>query len=69
MYVNQCPRCGSISFEHLATHSYCWECNYSPESDLGLRAWRKIEFPRKPGKPNSKVLLGRQVLNLPDPRA
>lgn len=29
----RCPRCGSLSLEHLQTHSYCWECNYSPDLD------------------------------------
>lgn len=28
----KCPRCGCHSLEHLKTHSYCWECNYSPDT-------------------------------------
>jgi hypothetical protein len=26
-----CQRCGMWAVEHLRTHSYCWECNYSPQ--------------------------------------
>lgn len=28
-----CPRCGELGLEHLETHSYCVECNYSPDLD------------------------------------
>ncbi|MCB0390954.1 MAG: hypothetical protein KDD58_06680 [Bdellovibrionales bacterium] len=44
MYTNQCPRCGCISFEHLSTHSHCYNCNYSPEEDYRLSKWRELEF-------------------------
>lgn len=30
----KCPRCDCRSLEHLKSHSYCWECNYSPDTDL-----------------------------------
>ena len=40
----RCPRCGRWAMEHLRTHSYCWECNYSPEESLGFRLWRGIEY-------------------------
>ncbi len=29
----KCPRCGCLSLEHLRTHSYCWECNFSPDTN------------------------------------
>lgn len=32
MGYGKCPRCGCLSLEHLKTHSYCWECNYSPDT-------------------------------------
>ena len=41
-----CIRCGRASLEHLRTHSYCWECNYSPDTDPGLAQWYSIEFRR-----------------------
>ncbi len=40
-----CPRCGAEALEKLATHSYCFECNYYPEHHEELCRWRKIEFP------------------------
>ncbi len=33
MNHSKCPRCGSLAYEHLRTHSYCWECGYSPDQD------------------------------------
>ena len=30
-YLTDCPRCGSRSFEHLPTHSHCFDCLYSPD--------------------------------------
>lgn len=33
----QCPRCGMWAVEHLRTHSHCWECNYSPQSEITSR--------------------------------
>lgn len=40
----QCPRCAHWSFEHLRTHSHCWECNYFPESDSEFSLWHHLEF-------------------------
>ena len=39
-----CLRCGRAALEHLVTHSYCWECNYSPNTDPDLAQWHAIEF-------------------------
>jgi hypothetical protein len=33
MSVFFCPRCGEHTYERLRTHSYCQECNYSPDLD------------------------------------
>ena len=33
MDFSYCPRCNGKSYEHLATHSYCVNCNYSPTTD------------------------------------
>lgn len=36
MYKNVtvfCPRCGCRTLEMLTTHSFCTECNYSPDTD------------------------------------
>lgn len=30
-FVTRCPRCGSNSFEVLATHSHCIDCLFSAE--------------------------------------
>lgn len=46
MTYNPCPRCGTRSYENLATHSYCLDCNYFPEQ-TAYDQWRKLEF-RKP---------------------
>lgn len=40
----RCPRCARWSLEQLSTHSYCWECNYSPDSDSNLRQWHAMEY-------------------------
>lgn len=48
MIQSKCPRCGSLGYEHLKTHSYCWECGYSPDQDF-----------RRNLKPNSKTKSGR----------
>jgi len=37
MNHSKCPRCGSLAYEHLRTHSYCWECGYSPDQDAALK--------------------------------
>ena len=41
----QCPRCGMWAVEHLRTHSYCWECNYSPQAEIksGVRNYLREE--------------------------
>lgn len=31
-----CPRCGACGYEKLRTHTYCVDCNYSPNLDLTL---------------------------------
>ncbi|MGK5085332.1 hypothetical protein WDW37_18760 [Bdellovibrionota bacterium FG-1] len=33
IFLGRCNRCGWNGFERLATHSYCTNCNYSPEAD------------------------------------
>ncbi|MBI2712754.1 MAG: hypothetical protein HYX41_07880 [Bdellovibrio sp.] len=33
MEFSFCPRCCDKSYEHLATHAYCVNCNYSPTLD------------------------------------
>lgn len=58
MHVSHCPRCGSFTLENLSTHSHCWECSYSPESDLGLRMWREMEFPKIRRRPKHKAWFG-----------
>lgn len=34
MSLHRCPKCGTYSYERLKTHSYCFECQYSPTFDL-----------------------------------
>ena len=34
---SECPRCGSGSYEHLETYSYCSECNYDTETNVLAR--------------------------------
>jgi hypothetical protein len=29
MSISRCSRCGDLSYEQLATHGYCVNCNYS----------------------------------------
>ena len=31
--LERCNRCGWNGFEKLPTHSYCTNCNYSPDAD------------------------------------
>ena len=40
----QCPRCGAWTFEHLESHSHCWECSFVPDD---LRNKSKSEFERE----------------------
>ena len=35
--MNNCPRCGSNTFEKLKTHDYCPECNWAPEFEHGKK--------------------------------
>ena len=37
----KCPRCGFRGYEMLATHSYCIDCNYSPDLDPS----KEVEIP------------------------
>lgn len=39
-----CRRCGTWAVELLRTHSFCWECNYSPENDASLTPWIANEY-------------------------
>lgn len=34
-YLTQCPRCGTRSYEQLATHGHCIECLYSADLASG----------------------------------
>lgn len=38
-----CPQCHERTLEHLSTHTYCIECNYSPtlsgEEDPAIPEW------------------------------
>ena len=57
-YFATCPRCGTGGYEQLATHSYCYDCNYSPvESsyEMSIPEW-VLEF-LKTAKPKSLVKL------------
>lgn len=59
--VGLCPRCGSGSMEYLATHSHCWQCNYFPEDNPGLRQWLNLEFrPLRPRQREAWELEGSQ---------
>lgn len=31
----ECPRCGFMAYERLSTHSFCSDCNYSPDISEG----------------------------------
>lgn len=42
--MTYCPRCGEYSYERLRTHTYCIDCNHSPEMEqeiygLPIPAW------------------------------
>lgn len=41
MRFARCPRCNFQSYEVLATHGYCVDCNYSPDLD----PTKEIEIP------------------------
>lgn len=40
-YLMKCPRCGTRSYEQLATHGYCIECLYSADCTV---AEKKRDF-------------------------
>ena len=42
--ISFCPRCGCHALEHLATHSTCIECGYSPDFDNGFSVWDQFEL-------------------------
>lgn len=31
MRLSKCPKCKTHAYEVLSTHSYCLECNFSPD--------------------------------------
>lgn len=33
IHLERCNRCGWNGFEKFSTHSYCTNCNYSPDAD------------------------------------
>ena len=39
-----CHRCRKYAVEKLRSHSFCWECSYTPESDVTLSSWSAQEF-------------------------
>ena len=41
--IGLCHRCGKWALEHLRKHSFCWECNYTPEDDVCLAPWSSLE--------------------------
>jgi hypothetical protein len=45
----QCSRCGMWAVEHLRTHSHCWECNYSPQSEIKSRVRKQLHEERLSG--------------------
>lgn len=38
MSFSHCPRCSSHGYEVLNTHSYCVDCNYSPDFEREEKA-------------------------------
>lgn len=48
MHLGTCPRCGNGTLEHLSTHSYCWECGYSPEAERDPLPKNPFSFGRAP---------------------
>lgn len=36
-FLNECPRCGDLGWEVLATHSYCIGCNHFRIYDVEVR--------------------------------
>lgn len=43
MGLHKCPRCQTMRYEKLKTHSYCSECNYTP--DLTARQLADDDLP------------------------
>lgn len=41
-----CPRCGTRSLIVLTTHSFCAECNYSPDTEIVDLHTRDVEGER-----------------------
>ncbi len=39
-----CHRCRKYALEQLRGHSFCWECSYSPETDVALSSWSSHEY-------------------------
>lgn len=58
MHFSHCPRCGCPTLEHLSTHSHCWECSYSPDSDRSFKSWHRLEFPYQYPKNRCSTRLG-----------
>ena len=42
MYFSECPRCGDESYEKLITHTYCINCNFSPEVIGEAPCWKRF---------------------------
>ena len=64
---SRCPRCGTHAFESLSTHSYCVDCNYSPDlaarDDYAIPSWaldavkEKLPQTKIPPKTSLKLAL------------
>lgn len=39
----KCPRCGNNSMEHLKTHSFCWDCNYTPDDPSAIHLLNAVD--------------------------
>jgi len=65
MNFSQCPRCGCPTLEHLSTHSHCWECNYSPDSEHAVREWHRLEYKKQYPKADGRRRVG-QAFRMPD---
>ncbi len=64
-YFNTCPRCGAGGFECLKTHSYCVDCNYSPDllsyhessgDDLPIPPWAAKAYKQIQSNKKRKVI-------------
>lgn len=64
MNLSLCPRCGGATLEHLVTHSTCWECGYSPDTNPDLHLWERLELSAVRRRPDSNWWIIRR-----DPRA